>query len=220
MKNRINPVGLKGREVTDRMKELMGIAPINENRKTSVVELTKLGPDGNVYGIVRENHQYFIKVTSKKENIIAEDFRYIGNLQNKTNEAYPSYAKALKHLNLKFNSLNEAYGGKEDFNMFKNDNLLNENMAYGFKNEGNLEGHAQSECCHSPIQEGKCSSCGSVISENEIVETEEAMEDDALTEIEQAVDDMLETTDMNINEFKAAIDNLLGTNVKKKPSKL
>jgi hypothetical protein len=256
MKNRINPVGLKGREVTDRMKELMGIAPINENRKTSVVELTKLGPDGNVYGIVRENHQYFIKITSKKENLIAEDFKYIGSLKNKTTEAYPSYAKALKHLNLKFNSLNETYGGKEDFNMFKNDNLLNENMAYGFKNEGNLEDHAQSECCHSPIQEGKCSSCGGVITENEdknnpwaictakvgredkakyeacvkdvkkehgiteeVVEEEE-MEDDALTEIEQAVDDMLETTDMNINEFKAAIDNLLGTNVKKKPSKL
>lgn len=167
MKNRINPVGLKGREVTDRMKQLMGISSINEDRRTSVVELTKMGPDGNVYGIVRENHEYYIKVAAKKENIVAEDFKYIGGLQNKKDAAYTSYAKAIKHLNLKFNSLNEAYGGEKDYNVFKDDNLLNENMSFGFKNEGNLEGHAQSECCHSPIHEGKCSSCGNVISEGE-----------------------------------------------------
>jgi hypothetical protein len=213
MKNKISPVGLKGREVTDRMKQLMGITTINEDRKPSVVELTKMGPDGNVYGIVRENHEYYIKVAAKKENIVAEDFRYIGGLQNKKNEAYPSYAKAIKHLNLKFNSLNEAYGRDEDYNVFENDNLLNENMSFGFKNEGNLEGHAQSECCHSPIHEGKCSSCGNEINENE------CMEEDALNEIEQAVDDMLENEDMDLTELEEAIDKMLETSDVKKKSK-
>lgn len=171
MKDRITPVGLKGHEVTDRMKELMGIQPINENRKTSVVELTKLGPDGHVYGIVRENHEYYIKIATDKQNLVAENFAYIGGLQNKKAEAYSSYAKAIKHLNLKFNSLNEAYGKSERINVFKNDNLtediagFSDGTSSGFKNEGNLEHHNQSECCNSPIMEGKCSSCGNSINE-------------------------------------------------------
>lgn len=167
MKERITPIGLKGNQITERMKELMGIQPINENRKTSVVELTKLGPDGNVYGIVRENHEYYIKLSTKKENLKTEDFSYIGGLKNKKQEAYPSYAKAIKHLNLKFNSLNEAYGKTGQINVFQNDNLLKEDVAgfYNqretmFRNEGNLEGHAQSECCGAPIMDGMCSECG------------------------------------------------------------
>jgi hypothetical protein len=103
MREKINPVGLKGNEINERMKELMGIRSINENKKTSAVELTKVGPDGNVYAIVRENHEYYIKTSAKKSNLMVEDFSYIGGLQNKKSEAYPSYAKAIKQLNLKFN---------------------------------------------------------------------------------------------------------------------
>lgn len=149
--NRINPVGLKGNQINERMKELMGIKPINENHSTSVVELTKVGPDGNAYAIVRENHEYYIKTTTKKENLVGEDFQYIGGLQNKKSEAYPSYAKAIKHLNLKFNSLAESFDKGHNINVFENDNLLSENgLAGGFANhpkgggfsgEGNLEGN-------------------------------------------------------------------------------
>ncbi len=39
--------------------------------------------------------------TLKTSNILSEDFNYIGGLMNKTSEAYPSYAKAIKQLNLK-----------------------------------------------------------------------------------------------------------------------
>ena len=145
----INPVGLKGNEINERMKELMGIKPINENKSTSVIELTKIGPDGNAYAIVRENHEYYIKTTTKKDNLVAEDFTYIGGLKNKKSEAYPSYAKAIKHLNLKFNSLAEAYNKEGNINVFENDNLVNEDIAgfsnyskgNGFSGEGNLEGN-------------------------------------------------------------------------------
>lgn len=123
MKETINPIGLKGKEITERMKELMGVTPINENKKTSVIELTKVGPDGNVYGVIRENHEYYIKVTTKQNNLVAEDFTYIGGLQNKKQEVYSSYAKAIKHLNLKFNSLNEAYNKSGQINVFESDNL-------------------------------------------------------------------------------------------------
>ncbi len=145
MKNKINPVGLKGNEVNERIKELMGVGLIKEDVKNSAVELTKMGPDGNIYAVVRENHQYFIKSTSKKENLTVEDFNYIGGLQNKVDEAYPSYAKALKHLNLKFNSLAEAYNVKGGINVFESDNAyaagFTQNEGNGFSNEGNMEGN-------------------------------------------------------------------------------
>ena len=166
MKEKINPIGLKGNQITERMKQLMGVTSINEDKKTSVVELTKKGPDGKVYGIVRENHEYYIKVTTKQENLVVEDFQYIGGLQNKKQEAYPSYAKAIKHLNLKFHSLNEAYGKSGQVNVFLDDKLLKEDyaafesMGSGFKSEGNMEGHMKSECCGAQTMEGMCMECG------------------------------------------------------------
>lgn len=136
----VNPTTLKGYEVNERIKELMGIKPINENTHKSVVELTKLGPDGKVYGIVRENHEYYIKSAENKKNLVAEDFQYIGGLQNKKDEAHPSYAKATKQLNLKFISLNEMFNSSTKINIFENDNL-HANQANGFSGAGNLEGN-------------------------------------------------------------------------------
>jgi hypothetical protein len=126
---RINPVGLKGNEINERMKQLMGVTPINENLSRSAVELTKIGPDGKTYGIVRENHEYYIKVSDKTSNVTAEDFKYIGGLQNKKLEAYPTYAKATKQLNLKFNSICESFDIVNTFNVLINDNLLTEGAA-------------------------------------------------------------------------------------------
>lgn len=167
----ISPVGLKGNAINERIIELMGVKPINENKSTSVIELTKMGPDGNVYAIVRENHGYFIKTTGKKTNIVSEDLEYVGGYMNR--ETYPSYAKAIKHLNLKFNSLNEAYNKTDKINVFEDDNLISEDVAGfanhpkggGFSGEGNLEGN-------TPLT------------------TEEEMCDEELTEEEKAVDDM------------------------------
>jgi len=171
----VNPAGLKGKQINERIKELMGMSPINENKSTSVIELTKLGPDGNAYAIVRENHEYYIKSTNKKEKLVAEDFKYIGGLMNKKSEAYPSYAKAIKHLKLKFNSLSESFDKDYNINIFENDNLLSEDVTgfsemkgSGFSGEGNLEGN-------TPLQ------------------TEESIEEEVeLTEEEKAVEDMVE----------------------------
>lgn len=176
---KISPVGLKGNQINERMKELMGISPINENKSSIVIELTKVGPDGNAYAIVRENHEWYIKTTTKKTNLVAEDFNYIGGLMNKKSEAYPSYAKAIKHLNLKFKSLGEAHGFTGEINVFKNDNLLSEGgvagftemTGNGFSGEGNLE-------------------------ENKPMMEEEEVE---LSEADAAIDKMMEETD-NTNE--------------------
>lgn len=171
----INPTGLKGNEITERMKTLMGIQPINENKSAIVVELTKKGPDGNSYAVIRENHEWYIKRTTKTSNLVAEDFQYIGGLKNKKSEAYPSYAQAIKHLNLKFRSLAEAHNYDGEINLFLNDNLLSESGVAGFSsegngftNEGNLEGN-------EPIEE-----------------TVEAVEEEIeMTEAEMAIDNML-----------------------------
>ena len=146
--NRILPIGLKGNQINERMMELMGISQINENKSNIAVELTKMGPDGKAYAIIRENHEYYIKTSDKTSGLIAEDFKYIGGLQNKKQEAYSSYAKAIKHLNLKFNSIQEALDTRIDINVFEDDNLLNEDIAGfsnayggGFSGAGNLDGN-------------------------------------------------------------------------------
>ena len=176
MKQNINPIGLKGNEINERMKALMGIAPINENRRSSVVELTKTGPDGNVYGIVRENHEYYIKIAKKTTNLVSEDFSYIGGLMNKKQAAYPTYAKALKQLNIKFNSLNEAYGKSGQVNVFENDDLMEDD-----------------EISQNPEEV------------ESVTETEvEANDDIELTEIEQQVVDMVDETS-DIESVKAPV---------------
>lgn len=223
--NRINPVGLKGNQINERMRELMGISSINENHSTSHVELTKIGPDGNAYAIVRENHEYYIKTTTKKENLVEGDFNYIGGLMNKKSEAYPSYAKAIKHLNLRFNSLAESFDAGHNINVFENDNLLNENgLAGGFSNhpkgggftgEGNLQGNSP-----LPMKEDE------EVEEELTEETEE--ETDDLTEEELAIDEMGKDDEAEtitehklsilraIENMDAIIDGLTEGKVKKK----
>ena len=186
----ISPVGLKGNEINERMKQLMGIQPINENKSNIVIELTKMGPDGNAYAIIRENHEWYIKKTNKTKNLVAEDFKYIGGLQNKKQEAYPSYAKAIKHLNLKFRSLAEAYNYDGEINLFVNDNLLSE-MAMaagfsemkgnGFSGEGNLEG-------------------------NERMYEEDYMDEVEMTEAEKAIDEMMTKEELKGGQKKLDVN--------------
>lgn len=126
----IKPTGLKGNEQINRMIELMGQTPIKEGVDRSVIELTKMGPDGKVYGIVRENHEYYIKISDKTNDLVKEDFNYIGGLKNKKEWVFPSYAKAIKQLNLKFMSLCEATGTKSNINVFEDDCLISEHHPY------------------------------------------------------------------------------------------
>ena len=123
MKNFVNPKKIKGQDKLDRIKDLMGkMSTLNESTSTSEVDNVKRGANGVIYGIVRENHSYFIKTTEKTSGtILAEDFNYIGGLQNKNMERYGSYAEALKQLNLKFDMLNESFGIKSNSNLFEPD---------------------------------------------------------------------------------------------------
>lgn len=125
MRKNVNPKSLKGKDQIDRVRELMGkMQPINENTSLSELELIKKGPNNVIYGIVRENHKYFIKTTNKiSGKIVAEDFDYIGGLQNKFSESYNSYAAATKQLNLKFDMLNESLGINTHTNILESDGV-------------------------------------------------------------------------------------------------
>lgn len=182
--NNIRPNGLKGNEALNRMKSLMGISSMNENTiERSVIELTKIGPDGKVYGIVRENHEYYIKISNKSTNIVAEDFQYIGGLANKKEKAYPSYAKALKQLNLSFISISEAMGTTNNVNAFLNDKLIKEN-------EEGVEDMVETDEVEgeTPIEEteGATGIVRGAGHDTHIMEIE-----DDLTDTEKAIDEMI-----------------------------
>jgi len=135
MRKIVNPKTLKGQDKVNRMLDLMGkMTTLNESKSFSELELIKKGPNGIVYGIVRENHDYFIKTSNKPYGkFLSEDFQYVGGLQNKSTEKYHSYAEALKHLNIKFDMLNESYGIENNTNIFESDgNAVTGSAGYGF----------------------------------------------------------------------------------------
>jgi hypothetical protein len=197
---KINPVGLKGSQLTERMKELMGVSTINENVGNSAIQITKLGPDGKVYAIVRENHQHFIKTSNKTTDLVAEDFNYIGGLQNKNSEAYPTYAKAIKQLNMKFNSICESYGIVNTFNTFEDDNLLSEGAA---KEATKHIVDKAGDTLASKAKEGKEEDgFGDNIADKKVIDE---YEDVTLTEDEMAIDAMIGE---NYGMVKVAEDDL------------
>ena len=142
MGNFVNPKKLKGQDKLNRIKDLMGrMNTLNESNSFSELELIKKGPNNIVYGIVRENHSYFIKTTEKTHGtFLAEDFNYVGGLRNKydKSERYGSYAEALKHLNLKFDMLNESFGIKKNNNIFESDGVPTANASGVSEMQGGL----------------------------------------------------------------------------------
>jgi len=95
----------------DRMKQLMNYG-LNESKKQPYtgVEYSKVAADGKLYGIVREGTKFYIKVSSKKDNVLAENFEYIGGFRNRKDNEYSSFASAQKNFDFKLRSLAEAYG--------------------------------------------------------------------------------------------------------------
>ena len=120
-----NPKSLKGQDKINRITDLMSrMTTLNESTSLSEIDFIKKGPNGIVYGIIRENHNYFIKTSEKTSGtLVAEDFQYVGGVKNKYDERYHSYAEALKHLNMKFDMLNESYGIETGTNLFESDGI-------------------------------------------------------------------------------------------------
>jgi hypothetical protein len=211
MKN-MNLNSRAGKENIEKMKSLMGRMKINESVKPSKVELTKLGPDNKVYGIVRENHEYYIKTSDKIDGVLLEDFQYIGGLPNKKQYAFESYSQALKKLNLKMISLNEQFEG-DKVNVFENDNLFVEDAEEAIEENEYIEEMVGDNC--SCGAETYCDASGKdcpVKDEDDINEGELKVDNvvqDGPKELEgNTVGDYKEVTD---GPDKAPNDNSTGT---------
>ena len=94
----------------NRMKSLMNYGLQTESKQApySTVEYKKVGADGKVYGIVREGTNYYIKSAPNKQNLVKEDFDYIGGFVNRKEHQYGNFALAQKQFDLKMMSLKEA----------------------------------------------------------------------------------------------------------------
>lgn len=91
----------------------------NSNNQ-SIVEYCAKGADGKTYGIIREGHNFYIKVAPKKNTeILAEDYDYIGGFNNKKENEYSTYTLASKQFDLKLKALNEAYNAKTYSSQYK-----------------------------------------------------------------------------------------------------
>jgi len=101
----------------EKMKNLMSYGLVNENKPNinkTVVEYHVEGADGKTYGIIRENHKFYIKTAPKKDTeVLAEDYDYIGGFMNRSANEFNSYALASKQLEMKLMSLNEAYSSRK-----------------------------------------------------------------------------------------------------------
>lgn len=129
-----------------RLKQLGGVSSAN-NPSPSLSNSTLIdfqrANDGIALGIVKENHNYFIKTSnSKSEKLGAEDFAYINGVENKYKYQYHSLAEAEKNRNFFIKTLNESSSKK-----FKVQGITEgENISKAQVNADSLNaGKAQSE---------------------------------------------------------------------------
>jgi hypothetical protein len=76
----------------------------------------KRGADGIAYGIIKENHHYYLKKAGIKQDPNVADFTYIGGMENITGYQYKSLSEADKQRNMIFHTINEAFSTKVDKN--------------------------------------------------------------------------------------------------------
>lgn len=108
----------------DRMKSLINYGKVEESTQSGAiiprVEYSQKAADGKTYGIIRECNKFYIKVAPKKDTeVLAEDFDYIGGINNRRENEYATYAKASKQFDLKMMSINEAHAVKVPVEQFK-----------------------------------------------------------------------------------------------------
>lgn len=98
-----------------RIKQLMSYG-LNESepKPYSNVEFSKMGADGNRYGIVREGTQYCIKVAkdARKDENLSENYEYITGFRNRKDFMCESFAKAERKLTEKLVEMRSNYGSK------------------------------------------------------------------------------------------------------------
>ena len=99
----------------------------SQNRTLGTLVDYKRAADGVAYGIIKENHNYYLKKGGTKEKPDVSDFAYIGGLGNITNFQYPSFGDADKNRNMIMHTIGEAVTTKVSKTGSKK--MLNEDRA-------------------------------------------------------------------------------------------
>jgi len=100
-------------------QRMRSLANVNEAKKnetpSSLGDLVdyKRGGDNVAYGIVKENHNYYIKKSNKQGDLGVEDFAYIGGLENIHEYKYNKLSEADKNRVMLLNTIDEALGTKK-----------------------------------------------------------------------------------------------------------
>ena len=97
-----------------RMRELAKTnePSLNESHALGTLVDYERTVDGIAYGIIKENHKFYIKKGGLKENPDVADFAYIGGLQNLTEHQYPTLSAAEKNRNFLLSTINESLSHK------------------------------------------------------------------------------------------------------------
>ena len=103
--------------------------PVNESRTIGTLVNYERGADGLAYGIIKENHNYYIKKAGIKSDLNVSDFAYIGGLENITNYQYPTLANADKQRNMMITNLNESVKLNAKLNKKNTKININEDVA-------------------------------------------------------------------------------------------
>lgn len=102
---------------------------INESKFRNLGSLIdyKRAANGVAYGIIKENHHYYLKKAGIKQDPNVADFAYIGGMENITAYQYKTLAEADKQRNMIFQTINEGVTTK--INIGGNKKKLNEDTA-------------------------------------------------------------------------------------------
>jgi hypothetical protein len=101
----------------------------SKNRNLGTLIDYKRAADGVAYGIIKEQHHYYVKKAGTKQDPNIADFAYIGGLENVTNFQYKSLGEADKQRNMIFHTINEAVSLKPSKTGSKEKKRLNEDKA-------------------------------------------------------------------------------------------
>jgi len=95
-----------------RMKKLADVkgTSVNESQTRNLGTLIDIekAANGVAYGIIKEQHKYYIKKGGLNENQTVADFVYIGGLGNVTDFEYTKLAEARKNRNMMLKTINEG----------------------------------------------------------------------------------------------------------------
>ena len=167
-----------------RLKELAEVnKPVIKDNTRNLGTLIdyKRAADGIAYGIIKEQHHYYIKKAGTKQDPNVADFAYIGGLSNITEFQYSKLSEADKQRNMIFGTINEAVSHRPSLTGSKKKRLNEDKVGKEIDNAesklGDLDAATSAETTPetpgAPLETGAEPSTPDAVSSEPIAGTEE-----------------------------------------------